>query len=44
VPSAQTASAGRLPLPRLLAFSLGSIPAYMLISMLGTYLPAFYAG
>lgn len=38
------APAGRLPLPRLLAFSLGSIPAYLLISMLSTYLPPFYAG
>ena len=36
--------AGRLPLPRLLAFSAGSIPAYLLISMLSTYLPPFYAG
>ncbi len=33
-----------MPLPRLLAFSLGSIPAYMLISMTGVYLPPFYAG
>ncbi|MGZ3402668.1 MAG: MFS transporter [Phenylobacterium sp.] len=35
---------GRLPLPRLLAFSTGSIPAYLLIGMLSTYLPPFYAG
>lgn len=35
---------GRLPLPRLLAFSIGSIPAYMLISMTSVYLPPFYAG
>ena len=35
---------GRLALPRLLAFSLGSIPAYMMISMLSVYLPPFYAG
>jgi GPH family glycoside/pentoside/hexuronide:cation symporter len=35
---------GRIPLPRLLAFSLGSIPAYMLISMTGVYLPPFFAG
>lgn len=34
----------RLSLPRLLAFSLGSIPAYLLIGMLSTYLPPFYAG
>jgi len=33
-----------LSLPRLLAFSLGSIPAYMLISMTGVYLPPFFAG
>jgi len=44
VTSPQDAHAGRLPLPRLLAFSVGSIPAYMLISMLSTYLPPFYAG
>jgi GPH family glycoside/pentoside/hexuronide:cation symporter len=37
-------SSRRLPLPRLLAFSVGSIPAYLLISMLSTYLPPFYAG
>ncbi|HEX5264647.1 MAG TPA: MFS transporter [Phenylobacterium sp.] len=42
--SATAALAGRLSLPRLLAFSLGSIPAYMLISMTGVYLPPFYAG
>ncbi len=40
----QAPSAGRMPLSRLLAFSLGSIPAYMLISMTGVYLPPFYAG
>jgi GPH family glycoside/pentoside/hexuronide:cation symporter len=44
VTSTSAASRGRLPLPRLLAFSLGSIPAYMLISMTGVYLPPFYAG
>jgi Na+/melibiose symporter-like transporter len=33
-----------MPLPRLLAFSLGSIPAYMLITMTSVYLPPFYAG
>ena len=37
-------AAGRLPFARLFAFSLGSIPAYMLVSMLSTYLPPFYAG
>jgi GPH family glycoside/pentoside/hexuronide:cation symporter len=41
---ASGAPAGRLPLPRLLAFSVGSIPAYLLIGMLGTWLPPFYAG
>ena len=39
-----TANSGRMPLPRLLAFSTGSIPAYLLIGMLSTYLPPFYAG
>ena len=42
--STSAAPSGRLPLPRLLAFSLGSIPAYMLISMTSVYLPPFYAG
>lgn len=42
--SASLARGGRLSTPRLLAFSLGSIPAYLLISMLSTYLPPFYAG
>ncbi len=42
--SASAARGGRLSTPRLLAFSLGSIPAYMLIGMLSTYLPPFYAG
>lgn len=42
--STSAANRGRLPLPRLLAFSLGSIPAYMMISMLSVYLPPFYAG
>jgi GPH family glycoside/pentoside/hexuronide:cation symporter len=44
VTSTSAATRGRLPLPRLLAFSLGSIPAYMMISMLSVYLPPFYAG
>jgi Na+/melibiose symporter-like transporter len=44
VTSTSAANRGRLPLPRLLAFSLGSIPAYMMISMLSVYLPPFYAG
>jgi GPH family glycoside/pentoside/hexuronide:cation symporter len=34
----------RLPLGRLIPFSTGSIPAYLLIAMTGVYLPAFYAG
>ena len=38
------ASRGRLPLPRLLVFSTGSIPAYLLVAMLSVYLPPFYAG
>lgn len=42
--STSAAPSGRLPLPRVLAFSLGSIPAYLLISMLSVYLPPFYAG
>lgn len=36
--------AGRLPLPRLLAFSAGSVPAYLMVSIMGVYLPKFYAG
>ena len=42
--STSAAASGRLPLPRLIAFSLGSIPAYMLLSMTATWLPPFYAG
>lgn len=42
--SASAAPAGRLPFPRLLAFSAGSIPAYLLIGIMGVYLPRFYAG
>jgi GPH family glycoside/pentoside/hexuronide:cation symporter len=42
--STSAAPSGRMPLPRLLAFSTGSIPAYLLIGMLSTYLPPFYAG
>ncbi|HEY0436180.1 MAG TPA: MFS transporter, partial [Phenylobacterium sp.] len=37
------ARAGRLPFPRLLAFSTGSIPAYLLLGIMGVYLPKFYA-
>jgi Na+/melibiose symporter-like transporter len=43
VTTVPTATSGRMPLPRLLAFSIGSIPAYLLVSMLATYLPPFYA-
>jgi Na+/melibiose symporter-like transporter len=32
-----------MPLPRLLAFSLGSIPAYLLISMTSVYIPPYLA-
>jgi Na+/melibiose symporter-like transporter len=35
---------GRLPFPRLFAFSAGSIPAYLLLGVMGVYLPRFYAG
>jgi GPH family glycoside/pentoside/hexuronide:cation symporter len=42
--STAAAPAARLPLPRVFAFSLGSIPAYMIVAMTGVYLPAFYAG
>ena len=35
---------GRLPFPRLLAFSAGSIPGYLLVGLMGVYLPRFYAG
>lgn len=38
------AAGGRLSTPRLFAFSVGSIPAYLLVTMLSTYLPPFYAG
>jgi glycoside/pentoside/hexuronide:cation symporter, GPH family len=38
------APAGRLPFPRLLAFSAGSIPGYLLLGIMGVYLPRFYAG
>ena len=37
------ARAGRLPFPRLFAFSAGSIPAYLLLGVMGVYLPKFYA-
>ena len=41
---ASGAPAGRLPFPRLLAFSAGSIPGYLLLGIMGVYLPRFYAG
>ena len=37
------ASSGRLSFPRLFAFSAGSIPAYLLLGIMGVYLPKFYA-
>ena len=40
---ASGAPAGRLPLPRLLAFASGSIPVYLLLGVMGVYLPKFYA-
>ena len=42
--AAAEARAGRLPFPRLFAFSAGSIPAYLLVAIMGVYLPKFYAG
>ena len=42
--TATAAPAGRLAFPRLLAFSAGSIPGYLLIGIMGVYLPRFYAG
>ena len=41
--SASTAASGRLPFPRLLSFAAGSIPAYLLLGVMGVYLPKFYA-
>jgi Na+/melibiose symporter-like transporter len=38
------ARADRLPFPRLLAFSAGAIPGYLLVGIMGVYLPRFYAG
>jgi GPH family glycoside/pentoside/hexuronide:cation symporter len=42
--AAAEARAGRLPFPRLFAFSLGSIPAYLLVGIMGVWLAPFYAG
>lgn len=39
-----SAAPGRLPLPRVWAFATGSIPVYMLLLVLGTYITPFYAG
>ena len=41
--AAAGARAGRLPFPRLFAFSAGSIPAYLLLGVMGVYMPKFYA-
>ena len=41
--AAAEARAGRLSFPRLFAFSLGSIPAYLMLGVMGVYLPKFYA-
>jgi GPH family glycoside/pentoside/hexuronide:cation symporter len=38
------APVGRLPFPRLFAFSAGSIPGYLLLGIMGVFLPRFYAG
>ena len=35
---------GRLPLPRLLAFATGSMPVWILVTLMGVYIPRFYAG
>jgi GPH family glycoside/pentoside/hexuronide:cation symporter len=40
----QSAPADRLPFARLLTFSAGSIPGYLLLGIMGVYLPRFYAG
>jgi len=42
--AAAPAGAIRLPLPRVWAFATGSIPVYMLLLVLGTYITPFYAG
>lgn len=41
---AATAAPDRLPLPRVWAFATGSIPVYMLLLVLGTYITPFYSG
>jgi GPH family glycoside/pentoside/hexuronide:cation symporter len=43
VTSASGTPAGRLPFLRLFTFSAGSIPAYLLLGIMGVYLPKFYA-
>jgi Na+/melibiose symporter-like transporter len=35
---------GPLPLPRLLAFATGSMPVWILVTLMGVYIPRFYAG
>ncbi|MBI1199405.1 MAG: MFS transporter [Phenylobacterium sp.] len=42
--TATATHADRLSFPRLLAFSSGAIPGYLLIGIMGVYLPRFYAG
>lgn len=42
--TAAPAAAIRLPLPRVWAFATGSVPVYMLLLVLGTYITPFYAG
>src|SRR5436305_1867836 len=42
--SQAAAPVGRLPLPRVWAFGTGSIPVFMLLLGLGTYITSFYAG
>jgi GPH family glycoside/pentoside/hexuronide:cation symporter len=42
--STSAAPGGRLPLPRLLAFATGSMPVWILVTLMGVYIPRFYAG
>lgn len=35
---------GRLSFPRLFAFSAGAVPTYLMLGIMGVYLPKFYAG
>ena len=43
VTTTRDAPSGRLSFPRLFAFSAGSIPGYLLVGIMGVYLPKFYA-